>query len=107
MDRKESFLQYLLTEKRYSQHTVRSYKNDLEQFLHWITPQDLASRPEEITPVHVRAWMISLLEGGYSSVSVHRKVSALRAFFRYLRKHGMISGDPMARVILPKRAKTL
>ena len=107
MDKKESFLQYLLTEKRYSQHTVRSYKNDLEQFLLWISPQELAADPEKITSVHVRAWMISLLEGGYSSVSVHRKVSALRAFFRYLRSHGMITGDPMARVILPKRAKTL
>jgi len=107
MDKKESFLQYLLSEKRYSQHTVRSYKNDLEQFLLWISPQELAADPEKITSVHVRAWMISLLEGGYSSVSVHRKVSALRAFFRYLRRHGIITGDPMARVILPKRAKTL
>ncbi len=107
MDKKESFLQYLLSEKRYSQHTVRSYKNDLEQFLLWISPQELATDPEKITSVHVRAWMISLLEGGYSSVSVHRKVSALRAFFRYLRRHGFITGDPMARVILPKRAKTL
>jgi integrase/recombinase XerC len=107
MDKKESFLQYLLSEKRYSQHTVRSYKNDLEQFLLWITPEELASMPEKITSVHVRAWMISLLEGGYSAVSVHRKVSALRAFFKYLRKHGLISSDPMSRVILPKRSKTL
>jgi len=107
MDKKESFLQYLQTEKRYSQHTVRSYRNDLEQFFRWISPPELEQNPEEITSVHVRSWMVSLLEGGYSSVSVHRKVSALRAFFRYLRRHGMSSNDPMARVILPKRAKTL
>lgn len=107
MDKKESFLQYLLTEKRYSQHTVRSYRKDLDQFLGWITPSELAQKPEDITSVQVRAWMVYLLEGGYTAVSVHRKVSALRAFFRYMRKHGMSSGDPMAKVILPKRAKVL
>lgn len=106
MDKKESFFKYLLTEKRYSQHTVRSYRNDLEQFLGSL-PQELAQKPEDITSAHVRAWMVSMLGEGYSTVSVHRKVSALRAFFGYLRRHGMITGDPMARVILPRRSKTL
>ncbi len=107
MDKKESFVQYLLTEKRYSQHTVRSYKNDLEQFLRWVSPTELSEKPQDITSVHVRAWMVSLLESGYSSVSVHRKISALRAFFRYMRKHGMSAVDPMSRVVLPKKAKKL
>jgi len=107
MDKKESFLQYLKSEKRYSQHTVRSYRNDLEQFFGWLSPPELAEKPEDLTSVHVRAWMVYLLEKGYASVSVHRKISALRAFFRYMRKHGMTTNDPMARVILPKKAKTL
>jgi len=107
MNKKESFLQYLLTEKRYSQHTVRSYKNDLEQFLRWLSLPELTDKPEDITSADVRAWMVSLLELGYSSVSVHRKISALRSFFRYMRKHGMSTTDPMARVTLPKKAKTL
>ena len=45
MDKKESFLQYIRTEKRYSRNTVSSYKNDLDQFLKWISPQELAPDP--------------------------------------------------------------
>ena len=107
MDRKESFLQYIRTEKRYSRHTVTSYKNDLDQFFEWlgVNAPDLA--PEGVTSGEVRAWMISLIERGCVTGTVHRKMSALRAFFRYMRKHGMSSTDPMSGVKLPKKAKQL
>ncbi|MGB8358911.1 MAG: tyrosine-type recombinase/integrase [Bacteroidales bacterium] len=107
MDKKESFLQYIRTEKRYSRHTVTSYKNDLDQFFEWlgVNAPDLA--PEGVTSGEVRAWMISLIERGCATGTVHRKMSALRAFFRYMRKHGMSSTDPMAGLKLPKKAKQL
>lgn len=107
MDKKESFLQYLLTERRYSQHTVRSYRNDIDQFFRWLSEPDISENPAAIKSGDVRSWIVSLLEEGYSPVTVHRKISALRAFFRYMRRHGFVTGDPMDRVILPKRPKRL
>ncbi len=107
MDRKESFLQYIRTEKRYSRHTVVSYKNDLDQFFTWLGDEDPGATADSVTSAHVRGWMVSLIEGGAATGTVHRKMSALRSFFRYLRRHGMSNADPMTGVRLPKKARQL
>jgi integrase/recombinase XerC len=107
MDKKESFLQYLLTEKRYSRHTVCSYRNDLDQFFLWLKSRDISFNTGEVTHTDIRGWIVSLVEGGYSPVSVHRKASSLRAYFRYLLRQGVLKVNPMDKVVLPKRAKTL
>ena len=49
MSHKESFLQYLKIEKRYSPHTVRSYLNDLDQFYSFLSSQELPDDPEIVT----------------------------------------------------------
>ena len=107
MGHKESFLEYLRIEKRYSLHTVRSYQNDLNQFYTWLDDNDMSAEPGEITSHQVRAWMVNLIDNGISPVSVHRKISCLRVFFRYLRKEGKVNHDPMDKVVLPKKKKNL
>ena len=107
MSHKESFLQYLLIEKGYSPHTVRSYKNDLDQFFIFMENSGSSSIPGEISSHDIRAWIVSMMDNGISSTSVHRKISCLRIFFRYLRKDRIVSHDPMDRVVLPKRKKNL
>jgi len=107
MNHKESFLQYLKTEKRYSSHTVRSYQNDLDQFFAYLAQNDMPSEPPLITSHHVRAWIVSLMENDMATVSVHRKISCLRVFFRYLRKEGIVKGDPLEKVVIPKIKKRL
>lgn len=107
MSHKESFLQYLQIEKRYSPHTVRSYLNDLNQFYSFLLSQDLPDDPAAVTSHDIRAWIVSMLDKNYSTVSVHRKISCLRVFFRYLRKEGIVKSDPLEKVVLPKRKKTL
>ncbi len=107
MDYKESFLQYLKAEKRYSPHTVRSYQNDLDQFFSYLTLNEMPVSPGEITSHQVRAWIVILMDNNISSVSVHRKISCLRVFFRYLRREGAVKGDPLERVVLPKRKRRL
>src|SRR5664279_4550799 len=54
-----------------------------------------------------RSWIVSMLENNYSTVSVHRKISCLRVFYRYLRKEGIIENDPLEKIVLPKRKKTI
>src|SRR5450759_1857222 len=107
MSHKESFLQYLQIEKRYSSHTVRSYLNDLNQFNLFLLSQGLPDDPVAVTSHDIRAWIVSMLENNYSTVSVHRKISCLRVFYRFLRKEGFVKNDPLQKVVLPKRKKTL
>jgi integrase/recombinase XerC len=107
MNIKESFLQYIGTEKRYSRHTVTSYKNDIDQFMGWLDEVSPGADLVSVTHSDVRGWMVSLLEGGFSAGTVHRKMSALRTLFRYMRRHELITADPMAGLKLPKKPKQL
>jgi integrase/recombinase XerC len=107
MNHKESFLKYILIEKGYSPHTVRSYQNDLDQFFTFMAKSGSAVIPGEISSHDVRAWIVSMLDDNISSTSVHRKISCLRVFFKYLRKESVIQNDPMEKVVLPKREKNL
>jgi len=63
--------------------------------------------PDKITSHEIRAWIVYMLENGYTSVSVHRKISCLRIFYRYLRKEGVINGDPLEKVVLPRKKKSI
>jgi integrase/recombinase XerC len=107
MDHKESFLQFLKIEKRYSPHTVRSYLKDLDQFDNYLRLQNQSGNPDDITSHDVRSWIVSLIGDGYSPSSIHRKISSLRVFYRFLRKEGLATGDPLDKVVLPKTAKRL
>jgi integrase/recombinase XerC len=107
MNYKESFLKYLTIEKRYSPHTVRSYLNDLDQFYSFLSSLGQTAEPELVTSHDIRAWIVSMLENNYSTTSVHRKISCLRVFFRYMRKEGILKKDPLEKVVLPKRKKTI
>jgi integrase/recombinase XerC len=107
MEHKESFLQYLLVEKRYSKHTILSYRNDLDQFDSFLLTLGHSSFEADIASGEVRAWIVSMMEGGMSAVSVHRKISCLRIFFKWLRKQGFVTQNPMEKVVLPKRKKKL
>ncbi len=107
MDYKESFLQYLKIEKRYSLHTVGSYQNDLDQFFTWLSLNNMPEGVHEVTSYQIRAWIVSMMDRGIAASSVHRKISCLRVFFRYLRKERVITGDPLEKVVLPKMKKRL
>ena len=107
MDHKESFLQYLRVEKRYSPLTVRSYINDLDQFENHLISDGFSGNPSDIATGDIRSWIVSLVEKGYTAKSVHRKISSLRVFYRFLLKGGYVASDPAAKVILPKIRKRL
>jgi integrase/recombinase XerC len=107
MDHKESFLQYLQIEKRYSPLTVRSYSTDLNQFYNYLSEKASPADPVEATSHDIRSWVVSMLENKYTSLSIHRKISCLRVFYRYLRKNGYVKSDPLEKVVLPRIRKRL
>lgn len=103
----DQFLDYLKYEKRVSEHTRTAYEGDLRQFEEFVNADFAGSNLMACDPAIVRTWMMQLIESGITARSVTRKVSALRAFFRYHKKMGHTTNDPMAAITAPKVAKRL
>ncbi len=101
------FLDYLKFEKRYSQHTVISYQTDLVAFFDYLFIQYGETPVSEISHLYIRSWLAGLKEGGATSKTINRKISALRSFFKYSVKTGVVQQTPMAKIIAPKPEKRL
>ena len=95
------FAQWLSVEKGYSGNTVTSYSRDLREFADQNDPESAVAA---ITSLHVRAYVYTL-NGRNKSSSVARKLSSLRSFFRFLRREGEITTDPMGAISMPKQGK--
>ena len=96
------FLDHLKFEKRYSRHTVISYKNDLEQFFSFLRSQYEALPIENISGPIVRSWLAELKGDTMTAKSINRKISTLKSFFKYLIQQGDIVQSPMTVIISPK-----
>jgi integrase/recombinase XerC len=103
----ENFLQYLAIEKRYSEHTVLAYKHDIESFLEYMTTAYELDDVAVVNSLMVRAWIVELVEKGLQAKSVHRKISALKSFYKFLLKTGDVKASPTNGVVLPKLKKLL
>jgi integrase/recombinase XerC len=107
MNYQESFINYLRYEKRNSSHTVVAYKKDLEQFEQFcsetVEESDIVKADRKV----VREWVVRLMEEKLSPRSVHRKISTLQAFFKYLMKMELIDKSPVHDIPLPKIRKKL
>lgn len=103
----QNFLDYLKFQKRYSQHTVVSYKNDLDSFFDFIEHQFGESDLTEIKTGFVRSWLAELMQRGFETKSINRKISTLKSFFKYQLRQQNISVSPMSAVISPKINKRL
>ena len=104
---KESFLSFLRFERNYSEKTVRSYGIDLEKFEEYLKGVDEELDFTGVDADLVRGWVLRLMEQGYATTSVNRKLSSLRSFYQYLLRKRMIEKDPMATVKGPKNKKPL
>jgi integrase/recombinase XerC len=100
------FLDYIAKTKRMSVHTVSAYSGDLLQFMDFLATQYVVEL-NDCKAIHVRGFMAMLLENGLTARSVHRKVSSVRGWFKYLRKQGQLKVDPLSKIILPKMPKVL
>lgn len=102
------FIDYLHYEKRYSEHTLLSYRNDLEQFLqHCRELENESFSLLQAQPQQIRLWLAGLLEKGISSRSIHRKISSLRSYYKYCQQLGALTSNPVLRVTMPKVARRL
>jgi integrase/recombinase XerC len=75
-----------------SVHTLAAYRGDLAQFLDFLSPPDLAPpEPAAIDLLLLREWLVWLYGQGLTPVSIRRKLAAIRGFFKFLRREGLIT----------------
>jgi integrase/recombinase XerC len=103
MTRIHDFLIYLQAEKRYAPHTIKAYKNDLNQFHAFC--QETGREGMDLHFRTIRSWVVQLMDSDYSARSVHRKLTSLSTFCNYLIKEGHLDSNPVERVLKPKMNK--
>lgn len=103
----DNFIKFLSYEKLSSKHTVISYQTDLNQFKDFL---ELQYKTDDITKVNhliIRSWLAQMLNEGISARTISRKLSTLRAFYKFLKKENIVSNNPLTKVQAPKVEKRL
>ena len=115
----EEYLSALIQERRYSRNTVAAYRNDLGQFIEYVTASDTAPDGAWMSVAHeaVAGYVERLKTGAFrnsagrqkpaATSTVARKVAALKSFFRYLVDRGKVAADPTQGLDAPKVKKRL
>ncbi len=103
----DKFIDYLRFQKRYSDHTINSYQNDILQFSEFLSEEFQISSYLEVDHQIVRSFLVQLINDNYKAQSVNRKLSSLKSFYKYLLKNNEISVNPIAKVTGPKNKKSL
>jgi integrase/recombinase XerC len=107
----EAFLEHLRLNENASLHTVRAYESDLGQFLSYVATASDRRRgellPADFDHQQIRGFLADLHRRGNTRSSAARKLAAIRALGRYLRREGIVEGDPAALVGTPKREHRL
>lgn len=101
------FFKYLQYEKRYSSHTLISYKNDLKQLIQFLSSHYPETSIEDVNHAILRDWVITLSESGMNESSINRKLVTLRSFYKFLIKKGTIEKSPVAKLSNLKTKKSL
>ncbi|MEZ6095509.1 MAG: tyrosine recombinase XerC [Pirellulaceae bacterium] len=102
------FLRYLEIERNSSEHTLKSYREDLESLLEYLRNSlGEAVRPSEITPQELRTYVSALHEAGYAKSSISRRLASLRSFFRFAQREGLADNNPAKPLRNPRRERKL
>lgn len=102
------FLRHLALEKNSSAHTVKSYREDLTQAVEFFRGRfGPALRPTDITSRLLRAYLAWLSDQGYAKTTIARRVAAVRSWFRFLCRQGVLEGNPADGLRCPRRDKKL
>jgi len=94
----DKFLEYIAVEKRYSEHTLISYKKDLEGFLLFVSDTEGTRDLAKIDKKVIRNFLVHLTENHFQKRSINRKLSSLRSFYLFLLKIGEIEVSPLESV---------
>ncbi|MEN9609973.1 MAG: hypothetical protein RLZZ628_787 [Bacteroidota bacterium] len=106
----EGFSNFLQYEKRFSAHTVTAYQADLVQWTRFLLSENLErlTSLSEVRHSHLRSYVVFLMkDAAITPRSVHRKLSCLKTYFKWLEKQGWITENPTTKLVAPKVGKRL
>lgn len=103
----EDFFAYLRYERNYSERTLKAYDVSLKAFGLYLKSLDEKLTWRSVSSDLIRSWMVSLLEKGIAPSGACLKLSAVKSFYRFLLKRGMVDVDPAYGVSAPKKARPL
>src|SRR5215470_8007363 len=101
------FLRHLALEKRASELTVKSYREDLTQAKDFLRTQVGGGGLEKVTSRNLRAWLVWLHEQGYAKTTIARRLAAVRSWFRFLCRRGAVGANPAEGLRGPRQEKKL
>lgn len=104
---RNSFLAYLQYEKRFSNHTVLAYSNDLTQFSEYLEKTYEIKEIGDINHTLIRSWIVSMMDQRISPRSVNRKITTLKTFYKFLLRQQVVTENPMLKIQSPKTSKRL
>lgn len=96
-----AFLEHLQSEKQYAEHTLTAYRKDLKQYEAYLA-EAYELTVETATRPMIRSWLAHLLQAGYAASSVHRKLSSLQSYYKYLVQQNVLTENPAFLLSLPK-----
>ena len=94
-EERQSFINYLRFEKRYSPHTLTAYQNDLEQFRTFLIANYGHTELKLITHFHIRGWLAGMKEDKQTARTINRKISSLNSYYKYLLRLGFTDKNPV------------
>ncbi len=106
----ELFMKYLSQGRRFSSHTVKAYRTDLEQFIVFLVERNTDGSiplPQQVESEEIRSFLGGLLQHGMNKKTIARKLASLRAFYGYLVKTGSVGQDPTFNLVSPKMDQKL
>jgi len=102
------FLRYLDVERNASEHTIKSYREDLFSLVEYLCLDEKRTpRPAEVTPLELRGYISALHDAGYARSTVSRRLASLRSFYRYAQREGLADQNPAKPLRNPRRQRKL
>lgn len=92
-----SFINYLALEKKYSNHTITAYQNDLNSFQTFCGQEYGDESIATVNYAQIRNWIVSLVNSKITNRSINRKVSSLKSFYKFLQKTKQIESSPLVK----------
>ena len=103
----DRFLDYLKLERNYSRLTVLKYESCLRLFEEYFKNLNAELEWESVDADVIRDWMESMMDSGLTAATVNGRLSAVRSFYRFALKKGLVENDPAHTITGPKKEKPL
>jgi integrase/recombinase XerC len=103
----DDFLYYLEFERRYSNHTILAYSKDLCQFEEFFSSFNDKKSISEANHNEIRLWIVDLVKNKVSTRTVNRKIVALRSYFKFCIRKGILKSNPVDKITPLKEKKRL